>query len=61
MKIVIIGSGIAELSAVIALRGVGANVIVYERARELTEVGAGISLWSNALRTRCDRSGWRRA
>ncbi|MEY4857283.1 MAG: binding domain, partial [Gemmatimonadota bacterium] len=41
MKIVIIGSGIAGLSAAIALRSAGATVIVYERAPELTEVGAG--------------------
>lgn len=50
MKVVIIGSGIAGLSAAIALRKAGLQVVVYERATRLTEVGAGISLWSNALR-----------
>ncbi len=46
----IIGSGIAGLSAAIALRKAGLQVALFERAAQLTEVGAGISLWSNALR-----------
>ena len=50
MRVIIIGSGIAGLSAAIALRKVGIDVAVYERAPELREVGAGISLWANALR-----------
>ena len=50
MKALIIGSGIAGLSAAVALRRVGIDVAVYERAPQLTEVGAGISLWANALR-----------
>jgi 2-polyprenyl-6-methoxyphenol hydroxylase-like FAD-dependent oxidoreductase len=50
MKAMIIGSGIAGLIAAIALRKAGLQVVVYERAPRLTEVGAGISLWSNALR-----------
>ncbi|HWL07070.1 MAG TPA: FAD-dependent monooxygenase [Planctomicrobium sp.] len=50
MKVIIIGSGIAGLSTAIGLRKVGIQATVYERARELTEVGAGISLWANALR-----------
>ncbi len=50
MRVVIIGSGIAGLSAAIALRKVGIDATVYERAPELREVGAGISLWANALR-----------
>ena len=50
MRIIVIGSGIAGLSAAIALRKVGIDVTVYERTPELREVGAGISLWANALR-----------
>ncbi len=50
MRVIVIGSGIAGLSTAIALRKVGVEVAVYERAPELREVGAGISLWANALR-----------
>ncbi len=50
MRVLVIGSGIAGLSAAIALRKVGIDVTVYERAPELREVGAGISLWANAFR-----------
>src|ERR1700674_4162961 len=50
MRAIIIGSGIGGLSAAIAFRRVGVDVTVYERAPVLTEVGAGISLWANALR-----------
>jgi 2-polyprenyl-6-methoxyphenol hydroxylase-like FAD-dependent oxidoreductase len=50
VRVIVIGSGIAGLTAVIALRKVGIDVTVYERAPELREVGAGISLWANAIR-----------
>lgn len=56
MRVVVIGSGIAGLSTAIALRKVGIEVALYERAPELREVGAGISLWANALRA-LDRLG----
>jgi 2-polyprenyl-6-methoxyphenol hydroxylase-like FAD-dependent oxidoreductase len=50
MDAIVIGAGIAGLSAAIALRAVGIDVRVYERAPVTREVGAGISLWANALR-----------
>jgi 2-polyprenyl-6-methoxyphenol hydroxylase-like FAD-dependent oxidoreductase len=50
LKVVVVGAGIGGLTAAVALRRVGFDVTVYERAAELREVGAGISLWANALR-----------
>lgn len=46
----IIGGGIGGLAAAVALRRTGWDVTVYERAPHFTEVGAGITLWPNALR-----------
>lgn len=56
MRAIIIGSGIGGLSTAIALRVVGIDVTIYERAPVLTEVGAGISLWANAVKS-LDRIG----
>jgi 2-polyprenyl-6-methoxyphenol hydroxylase-like FAD-dependent oxidoreductase len=50
MRVIVIGSGIGGLTTAIAMRKVGFNVVIYERAPELREVGAGISLWANAMR-----------
>lgn len=47
-RALIIGGGIGGLSAAIALRNAGLDVAVFERARELREVGAGLQIWSNA-------------
>ncbi len=49
MKAIVIGGGIGGLTAAIALNRVGIDAEVYERASELREVGAGISLWANAV------------
>ncbi|MEM0961042.1 MAG: FAD-dependent monooxygenase [Bacteroidota bacterium] len=46
----IIGGGIGGLSTAIALRQIGIEATVYERAPVLGEAGAGISLWPNATR-----------
>ena len=49
MTIAIIGGGIAGLATAIALRRIGIDAQVYERAPVLRELGAGLSLWRNAL------------
>ncbi len=50
-KVVVVGAGIGGLATSIALRGADAEVVVLERARELAkvELGAGITLWPNAM------------
>ncbi|KAA5835961.1 FAD-dependent monooxygenase [Saccharopolyspora hirsuta] len=49
-KAIVIGGGIGGLAAAAALVQRGWQVEVLERAPEFTEVGAGISVWPNALR-----------
>jgi 2-polyprenyl-6-methoxyphenol hydroxylase-like FAD-dependent oxidoreductase len=58
--ILIIGGGIGGLTTAVALRRAGIEAEVYERAAELREVGAGLSLWRNAL-VALDRIGLGRA
>jgi 2-polyprenyl-6-methoxyphenol hydroxylase-like FAD-dependent oxidoreductase len=48
-RVLIIGAGIGGLAAAIALDRAGIAADVYEQSNELTPVGAGISLWKNAL------------
>jgi len=45
--ILIIGAGIGGLSAALALRQTGFDVEVYERAHEIKETGAGLTLTEN--------------
>ncbi len=47
---IVVGGGIGGLSAAIALRRVGVEAVVLERAAEMREIGAGISLWANAMK-----------
>jgi ribulose 1,5-bisphosphate synthetase/thiazole synthase len=49
MKIIVIGGGIGGLTTAIALRRVGIESHVYERAPALREVGAGIGLASQSF------------
>ncbi len=50
IKAIIIGGGIGGLATAIALRNVGIEVVVFERVVQLHEVGAGLSLWANAIK-----------
>ena len=50
MKAIVIGAGIGGLTAALALRKAGIEIEIYERVGELRAVGAGISLWANAIR-----------
>jgi 2-polyprenyl-6-methoxyphenol hydroxylase-like FAD-dependent oxidoreductase len=54
--ITVIGGGIAGLACAIALRRMGFAVRVFERSAAPHELGAGITLWSNAM-TILDRWG----
>ncbi|MGV9345564.1 FAD-dependent monooxygenase [Streptomyces spiralis] len=47
---VVVGGGIGGLAAAIGLRQAGWEATVLERARELADVGAGISLHANGMR-----------
>lgn len=47
---VVVGGGIAGLAAAAALRRRSWRVTVLERQSSLSEIGAGITLWPNALR-----------
>lgn len=50
IKSLIIGGGIGGLAAAIALRQAGHEVMVFEQVGELKEIGAGITLWANAIK-----------
>ncbi|MCA1717674.1 MAG: NAD(P)-binding protein, partial [Actinobacteria bacterium] len=50
IKVIVVGAGIGGLSAAIALRKAGIETVVFERARELKEIGARLSLVANATR-----------
>jgi 2-polyprenyl-6-methoxyphenol hydroxylase-like FAD-dependent oxidoreductase len=48
-RAIVVGGGIAGLASAIALRDRGWDVEVLEQAPAFAEVGAGLSLWPNAL------------
>lgn len=47
-KVIIIGGGIGGAATALSLCRVGIEPVVYERTKQLREVGAGIALWANA-------------
>ncbi|HMD45194.1 MAG TPA: FAD-dependent oxidoreductase [Acidimicrobiales bacterium] len=49
LRIGVVGAGIGGLTAAIALAQRGHEVHVFEQASQLSEVGAAVSLWPNAL------------
>ena len=49
-SIAIIGGGIGGLTAAVSLLRAGFDVQVYEQARTLAEIGAGINIGPNASR-----------
>ena len=49
MRVVIVGAGIGGLAAAVALRRIGIETLIIERATSIREAGAGLSLWSNAV------------
>lgn len=49
-RAIVIGGGIGGMTTAIALQQAGMNVMVFEQADAVREVGSGLPLWSNALR-----------
>lgn len=49
-KVMIIGGGIGGLAVALALQRRGFRVAVYERAKEIREIGAGVIITANARR-----------
>ncbi len=50
LRAVVVGGGIGGLSAACSLRRRGIDVLVFEQAGALGEIGAGLSIFPNALR-----------
>lgn len=50
LKVIVVGAGIGGLTAAAALHQKGFEVQVYERARQLGEVGAGLQIAPNAVK-----------
>lgn len=51
MKALVAGAGIAGFATGIALRQAGFDVEIFERSRELREIGAALMIWPNGSRS----------
>ena len=49
LQVAIVGGGIGGLTAALALRARGLSVTVFEQANELREIGAGVTIFPNAM------------
>ena len=49
-SVIIVGGGIGGLCTAIGLRQAGVEAIVYEQAEVLSQVGAGLTIWANAIK-----------
>src|SRR4051794_9883047 len=49
-KVIVAGGGVGGLTTAIALRRAGIEAHVYEQAPELRDIGAGLHIWTNAVR-----------
>ena len=58
MRVGIVGAGIGGLTAAIALRARAVEVAVFEQAPEPRALGAGLHLWSNAVRALREIGAW---
>jgi salicylate hydroxylase len=50
LRVAVVGAGVGGLTAAIALRATGGEVEVFDQVRELSEIGAGVSLGGNGMR-----------
>lgn len=50
-RVIIIGGGIGGLCTAIGLRRIGIDAVVYEQTEVLSQVGAGLTIWANAIKT----------
>jgi salicylate hydroxylase len=50
LRVAVVGAGVGGLTAAIALQARGFQVQVYDQVRELSEIGAGVSLGGNGMR-----------